>query len=94
MSQTFEWDEDKARSNLRKHKVDFYEAATVFDDPFAVTIEDTDHSHAEERFIDLGMSSKARLLVVIYTARVVRIRIIGSRKANRHEKEIYEKGLN
>jgi uncharacterized DUF497 family protein len=91
MSLIFEWDENKSKLNLRKHRVDFKEGKTVFNDPFAITIDDPDHSDLEERYIDIGISSKGRILVVWYTERNDNIRIIGCRKATRFEREQYEK---
>ncbi len=90
MALTFEWDEDKSRSNFKKHGVSFEEAKTVFNDPFAITIEDPDHSDEEERYIDIGFSSKGRLVVVWYTERNENIRIIGCRKATKKERKSYE----
>ena len=86
----FEWDENKEKSNLRKHKIGFDEAETVFSDAFSVTISDPDHLIEENRFIDIGMSNKTRVLVVVYTEREERIRIISARKAKRAERKIYE----
>ena len=86
----FEWDEDKEKSNLSKHKVGFDEAEAVFSDTLSVTISDPDHSIEENRFIDIGMSNKSRVLVVVYTEREERIRIISARKAKRAERKIYE----
>ena len=90
MALIFEWDEEKARGNSRKHRVSFDEGKTVFNDPFAITISDPDHSEDEERFIELGMSSKVGVLVVWYTERGETIRIIGCRKATRSERRRYE----
>ena len=90
MSLIFEWDEKKADDNLRKHGVSFDEAKTVFNDSFSVTIYDPDHSGDEERYIDIGLSSKGRLIVVSYSERGKRIRIISSREATRKEQEEYE----
>ena len=92
MELTFEWDENKSKRNLKKHGVDFEEAKTIFNDPFAITIDDPDHSVVEERYLDIGLSSKGRMLVVWYTERNDNIRIIGCRKAIRSERKIYEKG--
>ncbi len=86
----FEWDEDKAKQNIRKHGVSFEEAATVFGDPFSITIYDPLHSREEDRFVILGMSNKNRLLVVIHTERGDRIRIISARKATKKERRQYE----
>lgn len=90
MGLTFEWDEEKSRQNLKKHGVAFEEARTIFNDPFAVTIHDPDHSEGEERFLDIGLSSKGRVLVVWYTERKDNIRIIGCRRATPFERETYE----
>jgi uncharacterized DUF497 family protein len=89
MSLVFEWDEEKAKSNEAKHGVTFEEAKTVFNDPFAVTISDPDHSDEEERWLDIGLSAEGRVLVVWYTERSERIRIIGSRKATKKEERAY-----
>jgi uncharacterized DUF497 family protein len=87
----FEWDEEKASSNYKKHKVDFEEATTVFLDPFSMTIPDPEHSEFEARYIDLGLSDKGRLLIVVYTERGLNIRIISCRKASNYEWKTYEK---
>ncbi len=86
----FEWDPDKADRNLGKHGVSFHEAATVFDDPLAMTYFDPDHSEAEERFLTFGHSSNGRLLVVSHTDREDRTRLISARPANRKERQAYE----
>jgi hypothetical protein len=90
MAQEFEWDEKKDRINQRKHGVSFEEAKTVFNDPLAITIDDPDHSETEFRFIDLGVSSDGRVLVVSYTERSGRLRLISSREATAAEREMYE----
>ena len=90
MALTFEWDEGKAKENFRKHGVSFEEAKTVFNDPFAITISDPEHSEREPRFLDIGLSVKTRVLVVWYTERRENIRIIGCRKATRAERRNYE----
>jgi len=87
---TFEWDEAKAQANLAKHGVDFAEARTVFNDPLAMTIPDPDHSATEDRWLDIGMSARGRLLVVYYTERRLNLRIIGCRQATRTERTRYE----
>ena len=87
---TFEWDEDKSKRNLGKHGVAFDEANTVFNDPFTITKADPDHSDEEDRYIDVGLSSKGRVLVVWYTERGKNIRIIGCRKATPFERSTYE----
>jgi uncharacterized DUF497 family protein len=86
----FEWDESKARSNVRKHGVSFQEAVTVFDDPMSITLDDPEHSDHERRFVTIGFSNRARLLVVCHGDRPDRIRIINSRTADRRERRYYE----
>lgn len=88
----FEWDPDKAASNLAKHGVSFDEAATVFGDPLAVTYFDPDHSAEEDRFLTFGHSSESQLLVVSHTDRDDRTRIISARPATRKERKAYEEG--
>ncbi len=87
----FEWDPVKARANEKKHRVSFEEARTVFYDDFAVQFFDDDHSSDEERFIMLGMSSNARLLIVCHCERSSGnvIRIISARSATRGEGTFY-----
>jgi uncharacterized DUF497 family protein len=86
----FEWDEEKAASNLIKHKVDFEEAKTVFDNPLAVIFDDERHSTNERREIIIGHSQKNRLLLVSFTERAHVIRIISARLATRKERKAYE----
>ena len=86
----FIWDRDKAAANLRKHGVDFEEAATAFGDPLSITIPDPDHSAGEERWLLVGHSSAGRLLVVAHTERGDEIRLINARSATRRERETYE----
>ena len=88
----FDWDIQKATSNLLKHGVSFEEAVSVFGDAHALTFFDTDHSEFEERSRTYGISSWAHLLVVVHTERHNGIRIISARKATRYEKSIYENG--
>jgi len=90
MALSFEWDEGKAESNLKAHGVSFREATTVFADPLSITISDPDHSSAEMRFLDIGLSYLRRLLVVSYTERGDKIRIISARLATRNEQKQYE----
>jgi len=87
----FEWDLEKATNNLRKHKVSFGEAATVFGDTLSTTARDPDHSTNEDRYITIGMSINHRLIMVAYTERGDRIRIISARELTRTERETYEK---
>jgi uncharacterized DUF497 family protein len=92
MSLLFEWEENKAKRNVAKHGVSFEEASTVFSDPFELTIHDPLHSEEEDRFVSLGESFKRRLLVVVFTERGDRIRLISARKATRRERKQYEEG--
>ena len=88
----FEWDENKAAINLRKHKIGFALAATVFDDPYALIALDTKHSSsAEKREWIIGMSEDG-VLVVVFTKRYLGqvYRIISARKASRKERKVYE----
>ena len=84
----YEWDPHKAKSNLRKHGIDFADATTVFSDEYALTIPDDDPD--EERFITIGMDALGRILVVVYTWRGERIRVISARKAESDECKQYE----
>lgn len=86
----FEWDPEKAKANLGKHRVGFSEASTVFGDPLGITIFDPHHSEEEERYITIGMSRTGRLLMVAHTDRGGRIRIINARVLSRAEREAYE----
>lgn len=89
----FEWDENKNDINKKKHKISFEEAKTVFYDAEALVISDPEHSQEEERFIILGLSKKANLLVVChcYRASETVIRLISARKATKNEaKQYYE----
>ncbi|MYK20711.1 BrnT family toxin, partial [Candidatus Poribacteria bacterium] len=85
----FDWDENKQRNNVRKHKVSFYEAITVFSSSPLLTENDDLHSQYEQRYKTTGYSVKNRLLVVIYTDRGDVTRIISARKANKLERENY-----
>jgi len=85
---TYQWDPNKAKSNLQKHGVSFADAVGVFEDENAITIED-DHPK-ENRFITIGRDFLRRILVVVYTFRGVIIRIISARKATARERKIYE----
>jgi hypothetical protein len=84
----FEWDIQKASSNFKKHGVDFADAATIFEDDSAVTA--LDDCADEERFVTIGMDSLSRVLIVVYTWRNDRIRIISTRKATSKERRQYE----
>ena len=85
----YEWDPDKAATNLHKHGISFADAVTVFSDAFALTA--ADDFADEERFVTLGTDAFGRLLVVVYTWRgEQRIRMISARQATRHERLQYE----
>ena len=92
MPLSFEWDENKAKSNLAKHGVSFEEASTVFGDPLSLTIPDPAHSQAEDRSIIVGNSHRRKLLVVVHTERGDNVRIISARRASRRERKSYEEG--
>ena len=89
----FEWDLEKAESNLRKHGVSFVEAASVFFDTLSVTIPDPLHSAEEDRFVITGLSNRQRHLVVVHSDRGVRIRIISARLASPSERKRYESAI-
>lgn len=90
----FEWDEAKARSNRRKHRISFEEARSVFFDDEAVVADDPDHSDREDRFLIVGFSVRARLLLVCSCEREAGgvIRILSARKAVRSERAWYAEG--
>ncbi len=95
MSIQFEWDKNKAKTNLKKHKVSFDEACTVFSDPLALIFDDEEHSTLEElREIIIGNSEKRRVLLTGFTERTEDIvRIISSRCATNHERKDYEENV-
>jgi uncharacterized DUF497 family protein len=86
----FEWDAAKERDNVKKHAVSFQEALTVFADPLARIFDDPDHSQEEPRELVIGHSAKQRLLVVSFTERQSRTRIISAREATAYERRDYE----
>jgi uncharacterized DUF497 family protein len=86
----YDWDKNKAITNLSKHGVSFEEAKTVFDDPLYVDFYDPDHSIGEHRFILLGESAQGRLLFVSYMERNNGIRLISAREATLSERKAYE----
>lgn len=88
----FEWDDDKAEANTRKHGVTLSEAMTVFGDPVSVTGYDPKHADDEDRFLTMGTSLAGRLLVVSHTDRGHSIRVISARVATRRERKDYEDG--
>jgi uncharacterized protein len=93
MGLKFEWDASKANTNRKKHGVSFEEASTVFGDPLSRTIHDPVHSDEEDRFVTVGESERGRLLVVSFTDRDDRIRIISARLATRRERKDYEQDV-
>jgi uncharacterized protein len=93
MLPSFEWNREKAESNLKKHGVSFAEVASVFDDPLHLTADDPSHSIGERRFVALGYSIAQRLLIVVYTERKDKIRIISARPATKIERRTYERNL-
>jgi uncharacterized DUF497 family protein len=87
---TYEWDPAKAQANVKKHRVTFEEAASVFLDPSALTFWDPDHSEGEDREITIGRSARHRALFIAHAPRDGRVRIISARKATRKEQKQYE----
>jgi uncharacterized DUF497 family protein len=88
----FEWDPPKAEANLRTHGIGFAEAVTVLQDTFALTREDPD-AVDEQRFVTLSLSDEANLLVIVYTYREPDIlRVLSAWRANKRQRELYEKG--
>lgn len=86
----FEWDPDKARENEQKHGVSFLEASQVFDDDHSSTVQDPDHSVDEARYLIFGGSKQGKYLVVSYTERGDRIRLISARQMTARERKAYE----
>jgi len=86
----FEWDDNKAKSNLIKHGISFEEATTAFGDSLSITIEDYLHSDDENRLVLIGKSLKQKTLVVIHLEKADSIRIISARKATKKECKFYE----
>ena len=89
MDLVFEWDGNKARTNVLKHNVTFEEATTVFADERSLTIENPIRSLGERRFVTMGTSAGNRVVVVVHTERNGRIRIISARPASRKERRQY-----
>jgi uncharacterized DUF497 family protein len=88
----FEWDQAKAKANLRKHRLSFHEAATVFGDPLASTFPDPHHSIGERRYITIGTTVRGRVVVVAHLEKGRKVRIISARSATRRERRFYERG--
>ena len=98
MRYDFEWDTGKAKSNVRKHKINFERATTVFRDPNILSIPDEEHSKSEERWLTMGLDENGKLLVISHTfkefdAAVYKIRIISARKVTKSEEIQYEEGI-
>ena len=85
----FEWDPEKDRRNQARHGVSFDEASTVFGDPFAITIDDPNHSTDEQRLLTTGNSEGQRLIIVVHTDRDDRIRLISAREVTAAERQNY-----
>lgn len=90
MTREYEWDPEKARANQRKHGVRFLDAVGVFQDDRMVMVEDT--YPLEQRFVSIGADGLGRVLVVVFTWRAQRVRLISARKANKQERQVYEGG--
>lgn len=86
----FQWDNRKAASNERKHKVSFTDAISVFQDALSVTYPDIDHSEEEDRFLIIGVTTTGVVVVVSHTFRKETIRIISARRATTKERSFYE----
>ena len=92
MGLIFEWDENKAKSNLKKHGISFIEASSVFGDLLSITIDDLLNSEQEQRFIIIGRS-ESKILTVVHIEKKDVIRIISARKASYNEQKIYEENI-
>ena len=86
----FEWDSEKAHANAQRHGVPFFEASEVFDDDHSSSVRDPDHSLGENRYLIFGISKGGRHLVVSYTERNGRIRLISARQMTPRERRAYE----
>lgn len=86
----FTWDPRKNATNIRKHGIDFREAATAFYDPFSTTFPDDSHSDEEQRFLTIGASVRGSILVIAHTEESDTIRIISARQATPSERRFYE----
>ena len=94
MKYIFEWDFNKAKININKHKISFEDATTVFKDKNMISIFDEKHSEYEDRWITIGMDSNTRTLVVVHTFVSIdndktKIRIISARRATKNEEKVY-----
>ncbi|MCW5959905.1 MAG: BrnT family toxin [Pyrinomonadaceae bacterium] len=98
MRYDFEWDIRKAQRNVRKHKISFERATTVFRDPNLLSVSDEEHSENEQRWLTMGLDENGILLVISHkfenlSPEVSRIRLISARKATKSEEEKYEEGI-
>ena len=94
----FEWDEEKAAANIRKHRVSFEVASSVFADPRLLSVADLEHGEAEERWFSVGRAVNGAMLSVVYVWQEIdqaltKIRLISARPATRHEIRFYEENL-
>jgi uncharacterized protein len=89
----FEWDDDEAEANPKKHGLTFEEAATVFADPYLLFTEDSQHSYGEEREWAIGETEEGLIAVVVFTLRDEQVRIISARLATKQERQRYESGF-
>lgn len=90
----FEWDDNKEKTNIKKHKIDFTTASFVFDDENRLEIFDEGHSADEDRYITIGLINQIPVVVmVVYTERGQIIRLISARKATTEERRLYYDGL-
>ena len=90
----FEWDNKKNISNKEKHKIGFEEAVLVFDDPFHIELYDNTHSDKEDRFLAIGTVLNVLIVLVVYTGKNEKVRIISARPATNREKELYYDAVN
>lgn len=88
----FEWDREKAESNLAKYGLSFDEASSVLGDPLATTVPDTEHSVGEQRFLTTGISNRQRVVIVWHADQGEVVRVIGAREATPRERRTYESG--
>lgn len=88
----FDWDNQKAANNIKKHKISFQEAASVLNDPLALTFDDPDHSIGEYRLLTFGTTITGKLIIVSHTEINGLMRIISARLMEKHERKIYEEG--
>jgi uncharacterized DUF497 family protein len=87
---SYQWDPKKAASNLEKHGIDLADAVGVFEDEWALTLEE-EYVEGEQRFVTMGMDFLRRVLVVVYTYRGEAIRLMSARTATRRERRAYER---